>query len=194
MDINAIPKNHGMDTDTWARLIREQGVCFYDGTMGNPPTFMNIEESIKVFDVEDEEAMRELERIMADDSYDPELPPAPLITPIPEEESEGLTFTDGAGQITWNDTTTNLTIEGIGGAIDGGSLIRMEEMFYGDEENIEQVVSPFTDPEILDNRYPHLAERLRAEHPHPASSNIVPPRGRAQRQTEPGFELTDDTE
>jgi hypothetical protein len=302
MDINAIPRDIGLDVDTWAKLIREQGVCFFDSTKGERPSFMNVEESIKVFDVEEEEAMGELERIMTDDNYDPELPPIPLITPTPEEETimssspEGITFTDGTGRVTWNDTVTDLTIEeggfgamgtttpsvglvvngpsevgaitptarldmsgldnvienisidpnmvlgttgnplaiednvgignrdghiasqpnqrlniegevfevpdtmregfnltppiitGTGGAEDSGSLARMEEMFNGEvtEENFEQVVSPMgerpidanTERQGLDERYPHLAERLR----------------RNERQTEPGFELTDDTE
>jgi len=64
MDINAIPIDHGMDSEQWARIIRTDNICFYDSVKGDKPTFMNVDSSIKVFDVQDEIAMSALEDIL----------------------------------------------------------------------------------------------------------------------------------
>ena len=44
VDINAIPIEHGINADEWAKLIREQGVCLYDSRRGNTP-FLTDEDS-----------------------------------------------------------------------------------------------------------------------------------------------------
>lgn len=52
MDLNAIPRNAGLDAEHWAKIIREQGVCFYDSTEGDKPWFTKPT-NIKIKDIND---------------------------------------------------------------------------------------------------------------------------------------------
>ena len=102
MDLVSLPINHGLDIDKWSYLIREQGVLFYDSSNGgDAPTFQKEDTTIKMYDVADEEAMAELEKIMAEDNYEtaPSLPALNIPEPITEEES---VFIDGVIRTTAN--------------------------------------------------------------------------------------------
>jgi len=81
MDITSIPREHGLDLDKWVYFLKEQGILFYDSTLGNIPTFQKEDITVKMYDVSEEESMAELEKILADDTYDPDLP---TIMPVTE--------------------------------------------------------------------------------------------------------------
>jgi len=217
MDINAIPRAMGMDVDTWAKLIREQGVCFFDSTKGERPSFMNVEESIKVFDVEEEEAMGELERIMADDNYDPELPPIPLITPTPEEEANTILEESGpfpdldsgemlmeSGSVLSTTGGTGITINNEDITYTNGSYIMgtdpisdnatgvnidTDVHIVSQDENSVTFDQSMPPSEIIE-RYENLTEGTVTQ----ALEEVMEVRTSRRRQTEPGFELTDDTD
>jgi hypothetical protein len=65
MDIAAVPRDHGLDTEKWAYLIKEQGVLFYDSKSGDAPTFQPEDATIKMYDVKEEENMKLLESELA---------------------------------------------------------------------------------------------------------------------------------
>jgi DNA-binding transcriptional MerR regulator len=67
MDLVSVPTNHGLDLNRWAELIREQGVLFYDSSNGgDAPSFKEENTTIKMYDVKDEEAMAELEKLLSE--------------------------------------------------------------------------------------------------------------------------------
>jgi hypothetical protein len=77
MDIEAIPREHGLDMEQWAALINEQGLLLYDSTKGNAPAFEPENETIKVYDVSEEGVMKELE----EELLNLEGPLKPIIAP-----------------------------------------------------------------------------------------------------------------
>ena len=72
MDLNALPHKVGMDADTWARHIRQNGVLFYDSEAGEKPTLMPENEAIKIYDVADEKLMKEIGAILNEDMSEEE--------------------------------------------------------------------------------------------------------------------------
>lgn len=53
MDVSAIPLSHGMDSDTWAKIIGEQGIVFYDSSSGQKPQFVRTgeQEELRIVDI-----------------------------------------------------------------------------------------------------------------------------------------------
>lgn len=76
MDLAALPVSHGIDVEKWMYLIKEHGVCFYDGASGNTPFYSKPNPNIKMYDVQEEKAMKELESILDEDAiaYNDDIP------------------------------------------------------------------------------------------------------------------------
>jgi len=72
MDIAALPKAQGLDVEKWATIIREEGVLFYDSKAGDKPEFINPDEKIVMYDVKDEQVMKDLEEILNSKEVNPE--------------------------------------------------------------------------------------------------------------------------
>jgi hypothetical protein len=115
VDIVSIPKEHGMDMDQWAHLIKEQGVIFYDSERGNAPELMPENQDIKMYDVQEEESMKELQAEL--DNLTGPLHPIIQPTRTPDEEESiinNLRSTPSENTITFTnmgETTGNLTID-----------------------------------------------------------------------------------
>lgn len=62
LDIKTIPD--GWDGQGWIDIMKEQNIVFYDGTKGNIPTVVNVEESdIEVIDCSTEEGKKLMNKI-----------------------------------------------------------------------------------------------------------------------------------
>lgn len=66
MDINALPRDHGMSIEQWGHLLTQNEIVFYDSEKGKTPFFMSEtdETKVKLMDVQEEETLKELERIL----------------------------------------------------------------------------------------------------------------------------------
>jgi hypothetical protein len=222
MDVNSIPKEMGMDIDKWAHLIREQGVVFYDSTKGEAPRFADkVECGIVAYDVNSEEAMVELTKILEDDEYDPELPEKILVTPTPIEENTILGHTLDMSDITINNGTTTTThvnytngsnsgnyIMGIDPISEGNTTVgyaEVQPLSTEQQQNIADMMGTLSEEPQVDeigvpNHIPE-GETVTVDHgtygveglsiDHSPIDEVMT---RRRRQLEPGFELTDDTE
>jgi len=115
MDIAAVPRNHGMDIEMWVRLIKEQGIAFYDSSKGNTPFYTEPDQKIVTYDVQEEKAMSELEKILEEE--DVRYKEAEHTTPSINfgSSTQNLTITGtGTGEITGN---LNFTVGDSGEAI-----------------------------------------------------------------------------
>ncbi len=90
MDIQAIPRDHGMDIDQWTYLLSQRGILFYDGERGNTPTFQSEDTSIKMYDIQEEENMKELEQELAN----LEGPLEPILQPEQPTPNPDITLND----------------------------------------------------------------------------------------------------
>ena len=96
MDLASLPREHGLDLATWVKLIKEQGVAFYDSNKGNAPFYTNEKQTIVTYDVQEEKAMGELEAILKEEEikYKEELSNVEniRISPRDLETSGNITF------------------------------------------------------------------------------------------------------
>jgi hypothetical protein len=189
MDVNAIPRYHGMDTKIWSKIVREEGIVFYDSNGGEKPSFMNVDQSIKVFDVKEEESMAELEKILLDDEYIPKpVEPAP-VEPVAVSETMRGVFTEafasnGTTYVGGNDAVITTT---------GGEI-------FLDTSGTVSNISPLTSQEI---------DQLEITDPNPATQSSLSSESEELTEQEASiidrqmarisinganFDLTDDTE
>lgn len=154
MDLAALPVSHGIDVEKWMYLIKEHGVCFYDGASGNTPFYSKPNPNIKMYDVQEEKAMKELESILDEDAiaYNDDIPspgynieredgmadrPGVIREPlILNTDGVNITFTttDNVG------LTTNMPSESlqVGGTV--GSFISLQNVVSPDEAFSNEVV------------------------------------------------------
>ena len=139
MDLASLPREHGLDLATWVKLIKEQGVAFYDSNKGNAPFYTNEKQTIVTYDVQEEKAMGELEAILKEEEikYKEELSNVEniRISPRDLETSGNITFapsiTSDTPQVTITTTdsiASGTMIFGTGGEIQSDSLtVNMSE-------------------------------------------------------------------
>lgn len=101
LDVAAIPS--GLEIEQWVELVKEQGIAFYDSTKGNTPFYSKPNPEIKMYDVQEEQAMSELESILAEDDIKYK-----DLEPIIPQSAPNITQTEVPGE---------------------GSLLRTEGMF-----------------------------------------------------------------
>lgn len=135
----------GMDMDQWSRLFKKQGVVFYDSKQGEKPFYTQPNPEIKMYDVQEEKAMAELESILADDDIkygqEPSIPPSATDLLITLDSGTGSI---GSGDLTIGHTATNV-VSTTTGETDGTVAARP----YGHltTERIEQALEEiFTNP------------------------------------------------
>lgn len=73
MDVNAIPMEHGIDTEKWAYMVKENGILFYDSVYGganvDKPRIVNIsgldnkEMTVKIVDLSTKEGKAILDEL-----------------------------------------------------------------------------------------------------------------------------------
>jgi hypothetical protein len=125
MDINAIPREHGIDMEKWAFLIKDQGILLYDGNAGSPPILQPENDTIKVYDVSEEATMKELE----EELNNLEGPLKPIIAPAQPKRAKkrrGRTVQNnmsGLSQDTISADGTNMTITYTDGGTAGNIVL-----------------------------------------------------------------------
>ena len=115
MDINALPASFDLNTHEWSKLVREQGILFYDSSKGDTPTFEPEDTTIKMYDVADEKMMKELDSILNKDEdtmkadIDPNLLSRLVITNLDSVTTITTSDTDTISRENYEYVTNSLT-------------------------------------------------------------------------------------